>query len=87
MAKCDLCGCACNLIDMTEVPDIYQVDGIKNVCCDCRDWANKLLTDMLLETGPRMQSAIRKRAGLPNPPHLVPWWKSSFRKFCAAFMA
>lgn len=85
MAKCDLCGGTCGLHDLTTLLDHYQVDGVKDICRDCEQWATKLKGAMLLEIGPKMQAAIRERAGLPPPAPVVKWWRRGLRIIGSAF--
>ena len=74
MAKCDLCDTPGKLSTMTELLDIYQVEGVIDICPDCAIWANKLKTQLLAEVAPKVRAAIAERRGLP-PAQKKPWWR------------
>ena len=61
MAKCDLCCRDCSAVNLVQLLDNYQVDGVADVCPICAKWANKAKSDMLLEIAPRMRAAIAAR--------------------------
>ncbi len=76
MAKCDLCGESCKGIDLVQLRDSYQVDGIVDLCEKCHRWANAEKSRLLEEIAPKMREAIRERAGsaaLPSSERKS-WW-------------
>lgn len=87
MAKCDLCGADCGAHRMVQLLPSYQAGGVVDVCPDCEKWANKLKSDMLLEIGPRMRSAIAERKNAPPVPAAVVWWRKGLRAIGAGFEA
>jgi hypothetical protein len=87
MAKCDLCGADCRATELETLLDSYQLPNVRDVCPDCRRWANKLKADMLDEIGPRMRAAITERKGLPAAPQPVAFWRRSLRAVARAFSA
>lgn len=71
MAKCDLCGDACDAHKLEQVLPQYQVDGVVDVCPACSKWATATKYNMLGEISARMREAIRARRGVVK----MPWWR------------
>jgi ribosome-binding protein aMBF1 (putative translation factor) len=65
MAKCDLCDKTCKAVEMTQLLEIYQVDGVIDVCKDCEKWASNLKSEILAKTAPQIREAISIRKGTP----------------------
>ena len=83
MAKCDLCGERCKVIELVQLLGPYQAAGVVDLCQSCEKWANKIKGDMLDEIAPRMRKAIVERMGLlPAAPTKI-WW----RRFMAGLEA
>lgn len=40
MATCDLCLKQCPAANLTQLRDIYQINGVEDVCPECRKWAD-----------------------------------------------
>lgn len=75
MAKCDLCGGSCRGIELVQLLDQYQADGVVDICPACEKWANKQKSDMLNEIAPRMRAAIAARKGAQPQAPRAPWWR------------
>lgn len=72
MAKCDLCGGDCKALELEQLLSSLQVEGVVDVCPNCRRWANDLKGSLLSEIPPKMREAIAARKGaapafLPGP--------------------
>jgi coenzyme F420-reducing hydrogenase beta subunit len=63
MAKCDLCGKTCSAQDMEQLRNIFQVDGIVDLCPSCVKSVNKIKDDYLDKMGSHVRDEIRKRKG------------------------
>lgn len=82
MAKCDLCGADCKASELVQLLDSYQVPGVVDICPSCRQWADKLKSDMLLEIAPRLRAAIAERQGQPPSAPRVGWLKRLVHRCC-----
>jgi hypothetical protein len=62
MARCDLCGKRCEIVELTTLHQPYQVGDIKDLCRDCEKWATAKKSELLAVIAPQMREAIRRRA-------------------------
>ena len=81
-AKCDLCGKEVQQSDVEQLLVQYRVKAIVNICPTCRQWANKIKSDVLDTIAPTMRNAIHDRWVYFNDPIPCrrPWWRRLFQR-------
>lgn len=63
MAKCDLCNEYCNADKMATLQSQYQIDGIKDLCTSCANWANNRKLELLGNIPTIIQAELLQRRG------------------------
>lgn len=66
MAICDLCHKHSDIGAMTTLRDIYQIDGMKDICPDCQKWADKELNELRARIAPELRKRIAERRLTPT---------------------
>lgn len=61
MARCDLCGKACEASRMQQLHREYQVDGIVDLCPECTAWANRTKSRLLKQNTSMLRTLIAFR--------------------------
>lgn len=46
MATCDMCKSQCSAYSLTDLRQMYRVDGVVDICRECATWAEKELSDI-----------------------------------------
>lgn len=72
MAKCDLCGSACDIVYMASLRSIYQTREVRDVCPSCASWANAQLDEVRRQQGPEVQARISAKHESYRPPPGAP---------------
>ncbi len=80
MAKCDLCGGDCAAHELAQLLTQYQAAGVRDVCPDCRRWADKTKSGLIDKIAPQMRAAVEAKKG--QPPR--PWWRRGLSALSAA---
>jgi len=80
MATCDLCAKKCSASDMTQLRDIYRIEGVEDICGDCRTWADKELDRLRAAVAPQMREVIAKRIGAPPATEKKSIWRRMFSR-------
>jgi len=84
MKRCDLCGSECRPYDTQILRELYQVDGVQEICSSCAQWANQLHTKLHREIDRKMRAAISERISLQPP---APLWQRLRRTWSVRFTA
>ena len=79
MARCDLCGCSCELHMLETLPEFEQAAGVADICPSCTETVDQIRRDLVATLPVQMRQSIRQLKRQP-PTHWIGSLRHSLRR-------